>query len=76
MQKRDFEPSSGCTERKWVQRGMRKVLLSRVWAKLNLSEKMGAGKGHSSRNKGFGAKLGFLRKVGVRKGLLGRKGGS
>ena len=51
--------------------GMRKVLLGRVWARMELLEKMGVGKGHSSRNKWFGAKLGSLGKVGVRKGLLG-----
>ena len=38
-------------------------------------EKLGVGKGHLSRNKGFWAKWGSLGKVGVRKGLLGRKGG-
>ena len=42
--------------------GMRKVLLGRVWAKMNLSEKMGVGKEHSSRNKGFGGKLSSLEK--------------
>ena len=36
---------------------MRKVLLGRVWAKMELLEKMGLGKGHSSRNKGSWAKL-------------------
>ena len=51
--------------------GMRKVLLGRVWARMELLEKMGMGKGHSSRNKWLGAKLGSLGKVGVRKGLLG-----
>ena len=55
--------------------GIRKVLLGRVWAKMNLSEKMGVGKEHLSRNKGFGAKLSSLEKVGVRKGLLARKEG-
>ena len=48
---------------------MRKVLLSRVW----LLWKMGVGKGHLSGNKRFGAKLGSLGKVSVRKELLGRK---
>ena len=54
---------------------MRRVLLGRVCAKMDLLEKMGVGKGHSSRNKGFWAKLGSLVKVGVRKGLLSRKEG-
>ena len=55
--------------------GMRKGLLGRVWAKMYLSEKMGVRKEHSSRNKGFGAKLGSFEKVNVRKVLLGRKEG-
>ena len=55
--------------------GQRKVLLGRVWAKMGLLKKMGVGKGHLSRNKGFWAKWGSLGKVGVRKGLLGRKEG-
>ena len=31
--------------------GMRKVLLGRVWAKIDLLEKMGVGREHMSRNK-------------------------
>ena len=54
---------------------MRKVLLGKVWAKMDLLQKMGIGKRHMSRNKGFGAKLGSLEKVGVRKGPLSRKEG-
>ena len=34
--------------------GMTKVLLGRVWAKMRLLQKMGVGKGHLSRNNGFG----------------------
>ena len=54
---------------------MRKVLLGRIWAKMELLDQMGVGKGHLSRNKRFGAKLGSLGKMDVRKGLLGRKEG-
>ena len=43
--------------------GMRKVLLGRVWAKMDLLEKMDVGKGYMSRNKGFGAKWGSLGKI-------------
>ena len=32
---------------------MRKVLLGRVWSKMRLFGKMGVGKGHLSRNRGF-----------------------
>ena len=42
--------------------GMRKVLLGKIWAKMGLLEKMGFGKEHMSRNKGFRAKLVFLGK--------------
>ena len=42
---------------------------------MGLLQKMGVGKGHLSRKKGFGAKSGSLGKVGVRKRLLGRKNG-
>ena len=35
---------------------MRKVLLGRIWAKMEFLEKMGVGRGHLSRNKGFWAK--------------------
>ena len=48
---------------------MKKVLLSRIWAKMAVLEKMGAEKEHLSRNKGFRAKLDSLEKVGFRKGL-------
>ena len=41
---------------------------------MGLLEKLGVGKGHMIRNNGFGDKLGFGGKVGVRKELLGRKG--
>ena len=51
---------------------MRKVLLGRV-GKMWLLQKMGVGKGHLSRNKGSGVKLGSLGKVGVRKRPLSRK---
>ena len=54
---------------------MRKVLLGRVWAKMELLEKIGVGKRHLSRNKEFWARLSSLGKVGVRKGLLSRKEG-
>ena len=66
----DSEPSLGSTEGKLIQgeMGIRKLLLGRVWAKIGLLDKMGLGKGHFRRNKGFGAKLGSLGKVGVRKG--------
>ena len=42
---------------------------------MGLLEKMDVGKEHMSRNKGFWAKLGFLGKEGVRKGLVGKKEG-
>ena len=55
---------------------MKKVLLSRVWAKMGLVEKMGDWeRKHLSRNKEFWAKWGSLGKVGFRKRLLGRKEG-
>ena len=47
VEKRDFEPTLGGTvENGFRKVGMRKVLLGRVWAKIDLLEKMGVGKGH------------------------------
>ena len=45
--------------------GMRNILLGRVWARMGLLQKMGVGKGHLSRNEGFGGKIGLLRESGI-----------